>query len=207
MAKKNPSDPERIPEEYYKLKTEAVEDLASADESNSPEVSEEELEKYGARRKGWMPHWLKMCLVKFWFPAAVCYFFFWGLSGYVTSMTDLMFVTAIVLGMITDLLTNNALRSMADEEGGNDSWMMYPKKGMASFFLNILHGFVVLFLVMCIYAGINKAAIALTGAAEDSVPLGVEPILFGVFYLLCDLALIAGKNFLTRRQSATNQKV
>lgn len=204
MAKKNPSASQEIPEEYYDLKTEAVENLASADESNSPEVSEEERIRYGAKKKGLLPHWLKMCLVKFWFPAAVCYFFFWGLSGYVSSMLDLIFATAVALGMVTDLLTNNALRSMAEVEGGNDFWMMYPKKGMPAFFLNILHSFVLLILVMLIYTGINKGIIALTGAAEDSVPLGVEPILFGVFYLLCDLALTAGKHFLMGLRSANN---
>ena len=111
-------------------------------------------------------------------------------------MLDLMFVTAIVLGMVTDLLTNNVLRFFAQTEGENDGWMMFPKKQFITFFLNIFYSFLLMFLVFSIYTGINKILIAITGAPEDSVLLGVGPILFGVFYLICDLLLTAGKNFL-----------
>lgn len=198
MAKRKHPGPSQTPaaEDYYDLKTKAVDDLVNADESNSPEVTEEELERYGARKKSGIPNWLKVCSIKFWFPAAVCYFFFWGLGGYVADMLDLMFITAIVLGMVTDLLTNNAIRFFAPAEGGNDGWMMFPKKRFITFFLNIFYSFLLMFLVFCIYTGINMALIAITGASEDTVFLGVEPILFGVFYLVCDLLLTAGKNFL-----------
>ena len=52
MAKKKRPGPSQAPaaEDYYDLKTKAVDDLVNADESNSPEVSEEELERYGARK-------------------------------------------------------------------------------------------------------------------------------------------------------------
>ena len=45
MAKKKRPSPSQAPaaEDYYDLKTKAVDDLVNADESNSPEVSEEEL--------------------------------------------------------------------------------------------------------------------------------------------------------------------
>lgn len=198
MAKKKRGGSSQAPtaENYYDLKTKAVDDLVSADESNSPEVSEEELERYGGKKKNGIPNWLKVCFIKFWFPASVCYFFFWGLSGYVADMLDLMFVTAIVLGMVTDILTNNVLRFFAQTEGGNDGWMMFPKKRFITFFLNIFYSFLLMFLVFSIYTGINKILIAITGVPEDSVLLGVGPILFGVFYLICDLLLTAGKNFL-----------
>lgn len=196
MARKRPHKEEggRPAADYYKLKTKAVDDLVSADESNAPPVSEEELKRYGARRKSGLPNWLKVNFIKFWFPASVCYFFFWGLGGYMSSMLDLMFVTAIVLGMVTDILTNNALRFFAETEGGNDKWMMFPRKRYATFFLNIFYAFVLIFLVFCIYTGLNQLIIALTHAPADSVPLGVEPILFGLFYLLCDTALVALKD-------------
>ncbi len=201
MAKKKRGGPSQTPtaENYYDLKTKAVDDLVSADESNSPQVTDEELERFGGRKKSGIPNWLKVCFIKFWFPASVCYFFFWGLGGYVADMLDLMFVTAIVLGMVTDLLTNNVLRFFARTEGENDSWMMFPKKRFITFFLNIFYSFLLMFLVFSIYTGINKILIAITGAPEDSVLLGVGPILFGVFYLICDLLLTAGKNFLARQ--------
>lgn len=194
MAKKHPREDRQPAADYYKLKTKAVDDLVNADESNAPPVSEEELKRYGARRTTGLPNWVKVNFIKFWFPAAVCYFFFWGLGGYMASMLDLMFVTAIVLGMVTDILTNNALRFFAETEGANDKWMMFPKKRYATFILNILYAFVLIFMVFCVYTGLNLLIITLTHAPADSVPLGVEPILFGLFYLLCDTALVALKN-------------
>ncbi len=210
MAKKHPpkGQEDKPAADFYKLHTQAVDDLVSADETNAPPVSEEELRRYGARKKHGIPNGVKICFIKFWFPAAVCYFFFWGLGGYVSSMLDLMFVTAIALGMVTDLLTNNVLRFFAETEGANDRWMMFPKKRYATFFLNILYAFVLLFMVFCIYTGINQILIALTAAPAGSVPLGVEPILFGAFYLLCDTALVAVKNLCAGKlRGAKNKNV
>lgn len=183
---------------YYDLKTKAVNDLATADETNSPPVSREELQKYRGRKGKGLPEWLKLGFIKFWFPAAVCYFFFWGLSLYLPSMLDLLFVTGLALGAVTDILTNNALRFFAETDGANDTWMMFPKKGFITLLQNIFYAFVLLFLVYSAYVGINKAFIALTGASPDTVFLGVEPVLFGLFYLGADQLLISLKHLLIR---------
>lgn len=183
---------------YYDLKTRAVNDLATADETNSPPVSREELQKYRGRKGKSLPEWLKLGFIKFWFPAAVCYFFLWGLSLYLPSMLDLLFVTGLALGAVTDILTNNALRFFAETDGANDAWMMFPKKGFITLLQNIFYAFVLLFLVYSVYVGINQALIALTGASPDTVFLGVEPILFGLFYLGADQLLIFLKRLLSR---------
>jgi len=182
-------------ENYYRLKTKAVDDLIHADPSNSPKVSPEELRRY-TRHGLCVPEWGKVLFIKFWFPAAVCFFFLWGLGTYL-NLLDLLFVTALALGVVTDLLTNNVLRFVASTEGANDRWMMYPKKRYITFFQNIIHSSVVLFLVYTIYNVINAAVLAVTGA-QDAIPLGVEPILFGVFYMLCDTLLIEAKHLCVR---------
>ncbi len=180
--------------DYYKLKTKAVDDLVTANKDNSPKVSEEELRKYRSGSKLRIADWVKMCFIKFWFVAAVCFFFMWGLSAYMADMLDTLFVTGIALGVVTDILTNNALRFFAKTPGGNDRWMMFPKKGYYSFPLNILYAFLVLFCVFLTYSVLNRALIELTHAPADSIPLGVEPILFGLFYLGFDLLLIKMKH-------------
>lgn len=170
----------------YELKSRAVEELLEAEAGQAPEYSREELDKYVSKSKFHIPETVKILFIKAWFAGAVCFFFFWGLSTYMT-MLDLMFVTAIVLGMVTDVLVNNVLRFIEREKGDNDKWMMYPKKGMGSFFLNIIHGFALMFCVYMIYYGIN---FVLTGFTGTEVELGVEPILFGVFYMACDQLFI-----------------
>ena len=101
----------------------------------------------------------------------------------------------MAMGIVTDLLTNNVLRFIEKTPGANSRWMMWGKKGFASFPLNILHGYAVLFLVFVFYNVINLVIVRLTGAV-DTVPLGVEPVLFGVFCMGFDMLLIQIKRFL-----------
>lgn len=183
--------------DYYKLKTEAVDDLVTASEENSPQVSEEELRAYRSGPKVKVADWMKTLFIKFWFAAAVCYFFFWGLGGLLPSVLDQLVVTGMALGIVTDLLTNPALRFLEKTKGENARWMMVSRKTYSGFFLNILYAYVVLFLVFTLYNVINVAAIQLTGAPGDQVVLGVEPILFGLFYLGFDLLLIKMKHMLS----------
>lgn len=183
--------------DYYKLKTQAVDDLINADESNSPEVSEEELRAYRSGPKLKVADWVKLLFIKFWFPGAVCFFFIWGLGTYLADQMDMLFVTGMALGLVTDLLTNNVLRFFETVPGANDRWMMFPKKGYMSFLANILYGYVLLMLVFFLYNVINGTIVSITGAV-DTVPLGVEPVLFGLFYLGFDLLLIEIKHLLLR---------
>lgn len=201
MSKKRKSGPEK-PEvekqsEYYKLKTQAVEDLVTANEENSPEVSEEELRAYRSGPKMKVADWVKMLFIKAWFAGAVCFFFIWGLGGMLGNELDILFVTGMALGLVTDLLTNPVLRFFEKTPGENARWMMVTRRGTPGLLLNVLYGYLVLFLVYLLYNVINIAAGSLMGTS-GIVALGVEPILFGVFSLGSDLLLIQIKRALGR---------
>lgn len=180
--------------DYYKLKTKAVDDLVNANEENSPEVSEAEIRKYRSGHKFKISDRVKVYFIKAWFAGAVCYFFVWGLSPYLASTLDILFVTGMALGIVTDLLTNNVLRFFAKTEGAYDHWIMVTRRGLPSFFLNILYGYVNLFFVYLLYSAVNMTAAAVTGSM-DKIFLGVEPICFGIFSLLVDLFLLQIKHF------------
>lgn len=199
MSKKRKSGPGKpeVEAEYYKLKTQAVEDLVTANEENSPQVSEEELRAYRSGPRMKMADWVKMLLIKAWFAGAVCFFFIWGLGTVLASELDILVVTGFALGAVTDLMTNPVLRFFEKTPGENEHWMMVTGRGTAGLFLNILYGYLLLFLVYLLYNGINIAAGRLLGT-EGAVVLGVEPILFGVFCLGFDLLLIQGKGALRR---------
>ena len=202
-----PGNREETSASYYELKTQAVEDLVNANEENSPAVSREEIRKYTSRGRLKLADWVKLLLIKWWFAAAVCFFFLWGLGTYVPHLLDLLVITAIASGFVTDLLTNNVLRFVAPARGANDRWMMYPRKGFISLPLNLLHASVVLFLVYTAYNALNAGMIALSGMEETAVPLGVEPILFGLLYLGFDLLLIALKHAAQRVLRDAQKKV
>ena len=71
--------------------------------------------------------------------------------------------------------------------------MMFPKKAYSSLFFNLIYGYVLLFLVFTTYNVINIAVLSLTGGSGE-VPLGVGPILFGVFTMAWDFLLITMKH-------------
>ena len=196
MARKHknpPREPDRSAADYYKLNLRAVDDLVTADESNSPKVSEAELRKYRSGPKLKLSDTLKALLIKFWFNGATCFFFLWGLGTYLNHWLDQLVVLGLALGFITDLLTNNVYRFYAKTPGGNDRWMMFPQRAFYTLPLNIVYAGLLLFLVVTTYNVINMAIIRLTGAA-DTVPLGVGPILFGVFTTAWDMLLIKIKH-------------
>lgn len=194
--KKRRTTPEesRTTAEYYKLHTGAVRDLVEADESNSPEVSEEELLQYRSGPKIRLADWAKAILIKMWFAGSVCFFIFWGLSAYISARLDLLLVFAIALGIVTDILTNNILRYYAKTSGGNDRWMMFPQKGYITFPLNILYAILLLFCVDMFYTLLNITLSAVSGGSGFT--LGVGPILFGIVYTAFDLVFITVKRTL-----------
>ena len=191
--------------DYYKLKTDAVRDLVTANEDNSPAVSEEELRAYRSDPKMKVADWVKVLFIKFWFAGAVCFFFIWGLGGFLADELDLLLVTGMALGIVTDLLTNPVLRFFEKTAGENARWMMVSKKRFASLFLNIVYAYVLLFLVYALYNAINLAAAQATGVA-DRVVLGVEPVFFGLFCLGFDLLLIQGKHLIVRAARSAAKK-
>lgn len=192
--------------DYYKLKSDAVDALVNANEENSPEVSPEELAKYKKGSKLKLPKWLKILFVKFWFNGAVCYFFIWGLGLYITDVLDLLLVTGLGLGVVTDLLVNGIFRYYADPEGSNDRYMMFPKKKLINLFLNVLYAYIVLFFVYTLYGMINGTAAQLSGNSEQIV-LGVGPICFGLFYLGFDMLFIGMKRLMIRIIEDAKKKV
>ena len=175
----------------YELKSEAVEKLVDAQKGDVPQFSQEELERYRSKKLA-IPESVKIILLKTWFAGAVCFFFIRGLGTYVTALLDMLFVTGVALGMVTDLLTNNVIRFIEKTPGANDKWMVCARKGVAGFGMNILVAFVILLCVFFTYNVINYVIVSITGAV-DTVPLGVEPVLFGLLCMGYDMLLIGIK--------------
>ena len=177
----------------YSLKSEVVETLANADKEEVPEYTQEELDRYRSKSLFKTPDALKLILIKVWFAGAVCYFFLWGLGPYLGNSLDMLFVLGIALGMVTDLLTNNVIRFIEKEVGANDKWMMVPGKKTGSMLLNSVYFLLVVVCVYMLYNLINLGINTITGDM-DAVPLGVEPILFGVFCTMFDVLFISIKH-------------
>lgn len=147
---------------------------------------------------------MKIIFIKFWFSGAVCYFFLWGLSMLVHDMLDLLVVTAIGLGLVTDLLVNHILRAMEPYDRAYDKWIMITWRKHWSIFINVLYSGVVLFFVFKTYEAINYI---LVGPDSNLTAVGVEPLLFGLLYMGFDLLFIAMKNTFLKIVKDAERKV
>ena len=192
-------------ENYYDLKKDAVERLANADKKVYPKTKADPGKAYRSSALDKVPNWIKALFIKFWFNGSVCFFIFWGLGMYVTAMLDMIFVLAIVMGMVTDILVNNAFRFLATYEGQNDKWMMFPKKKYWTFVANILYAFPVLVGVIWFYNILNVVLNNIKGT-EGELFVGVEPILFGLAYMAIDMLFITMKNTMIKIISDAKQK-
>ncbi len=184
-------------ENYYELKTDAVDRLVNADKKKYDNPKADPGKKYRSSFIDKIPSWVLALFMKFWFNGAVCFFIFWGLGVYVTNTENMIIIMAVVLGMITDLLVNNAFRFFETYKGQNSKWMMFPQKKYWTFLANIPYAFIVLYCVMYIYNIINIAGNAIAGT-ENEMILGVEPLLFGIFYVAVDMCFIGMKNLMVR---------
>ncbi len=188
---------EKTAAEYYRLNTKAVDDLVTATKENSPPVSKAELRKYQSGPRVKMAEWVKAVLLKAWFAGMVCFFFLWGLGTYVADQLDMLFIVGLALGFVMDLLENPIFRYYAKTPGGNDRWMMFSQKRYISLPLNVLYGFLLLFCVVSTYNGINGLILSVT-KAQDTIPVMVEPILFGLFTMGWDMLFLGMKRLFRR---------
>lgn len=204
MAKKKKVQTDSIREDYT-LKTDAVERLANANKETANKVSDKELNKYQKPFLPWVPRWLKAAFMKWWFAGATCYFFLWGLGTVIPNQLDLLFVLWIALGIITDLLTNNVMRFIQQEKE-YEPYIMLPAKKYYTFFVNILYAGVLLFGTVEIYELVNTVIVAIGNLPEGSVPLGVEPICFGLFYTSLDFLALFIRNSIVKKMKSKTAK-
>jgi hypothetical protein len=146
---------------------------------------------------------LKIALFRAWAAGAVCFFGAWGRSGpEESSMQNIggVFSLNIIAGLIFIMIlcdiviVNPVIRLACGKKLIDDT-----RKGWSLFLSGLFHVVKVTALVLLImetYYFLNVFSIRLFNMDEKSVPVPLEPILFGVlygtYYLLFD---IAGKFF------------
>jgi hypothetical protein len=195
MQKNNSPDNNKKEAEYHKLNTKAVDRLVNANKMEIPKDQrlKDPAKRYRSDFLDRIPAPVKTLFLKFWFYGAICYFIFWGLGLNIASTLDMIFVLAVALGVITDILLNNIIRFIETVPGENEKWLMFPKKKFWTFFANILYAFIVLICVIQTY--------------EIIAIFHVEPILFGLFYMGFDLLFVGMKNLLFKIIEDAKNKV
>ena len=227
MSKKKKKEKETNIEDFYDLRTKEVDELVSIlkGEASEPEepvsydiaecIGEEaanqgEVTEYRTKQKKFDPYkrdflsripcWIKALFIKWWFFGLVCYFVIMGLGMYIENDLDRLVLAGAIMGILTDIMVNPAFHYMETSDKEYDNFMMFPFpfKKFWTFFTNIIYYIGVGLVVMLIYSGINQ----LFAKYEGYISLGVEPLLYGTFVLIVDMACIGVKDlivFLVRR--------
>ena len=134
-----------------------------------------------------------MC-IKWWFAGAVCFFILWGTG---LKDEDAVLVVGVVWGVVVDLLVNSVFRMLESDKKEYNIYMMFPfpLKAFWTFFTNIIYYVIVAVVVNYCYLGVNEL-INLIKGTSGLYYVGVEPLLFGVFCTIADMAFIGIKDLI-----------
>lgn len=142
------------------------------------------------KKKRKLPRWFKAIFLKFWFAGMVYFFIGWGLFISTTDQLDVTLAIGLTLGIVTDVVVNRIFRNMEHGKSEYHFFMMFPRKALNSFFLNVLYAVVLSFAVAYTYNFINIIAISIKNLPDTTVVLGAEPILFGLLCMAYDMILL-----------------
>lgn len=227
MSKKKKPVRETTIENYYDLKIDKVDELVAALKGETPpdandltmyisdctgEDAPENYTRSGKKKEfdpyksdliGKIPVWLKAVFIKWWFAGAVCYFVMFGLQNVIKDPLDLIVFTGIVLGLVVEILVNPLFRYLERSENEYAPYTMFPFpfKAYWTFFTNIIYYVLVAACVNGLYFAMNLIINAANGTEAVA---GVEPLLFGVFFVIADMVFIGIKDlavFLVGRAS------
>jgi len=201
MKKKKYIQPTKYEEEDYSLKVEAVETLTKAiNEGTIKEIPEEqkkaEQQSYKVDKLAKIPSWIKVIFVKFWVAGAICFFFMWGLGMYIKNSLDMYVVVSLAFAFINDLFVNSAFLYFESDKKEYHKWLLVPvpAKKIWTIFVNIPIGFLEAFLINQLYALTNKIVVTVGNLDPNTIPVTMEPLLFGLFYVIVNLFLLLIKN-------------
>lgn len=157
--------------------------------------------KKNSRPKGMMPYnagflsrvpeKAKILFFKWWLVAIVYYVIGFGMPTLTSSVYDIIFVLGLAIGAIYGTLVKFIIKDMRVVD--ISKYAFITSKSPLRIVTNVFYSYLVLFFVVMTYESINRI-LNLMITSTENVHLGAEPILFALFYVFFDTALISVKN-------------
>ena len=171
-------------------------ELSTSKEKKTTPVNEEEkkYDPYEIDKLSKIKPKYKIGFLKFWAAGAVCFFIAIPLGPYLADVLDLIVALGLVLGIVIEYIVNNVIRWMNNENQPTLSFCLYEKKNLSSLFINIAYGLAMVFLIYFTYAGLGSLIEIFKLDLFSDFDFGVEPVLFGLLFLLYDGIVIYIKN-------------
>ena len=138
-----------------------------------------------------IPAWAKAAFIKFWVAGAICYFFLFSflLSSFAT--LDKIVFTGIMLVIIFDLIVNPMMLYFESEKLEYHPYILLPysAKKVWTLLINIPVGILIVWLINVGYSIL---------VPNIGIIKGVEPISFGLMYLIIDMVIVSIKNIIIK---------
>ena len=162
------------------------------------EKLEKELDPYKIDKFARIPMWIIVLVLKWWFAGAIYYFAYMGVLVQTQDGSTEAIIGGVIFGAILDLLINRIIRFMEREKGANEKYILVTTKKYVSFILNMLYGLFVSFLITY---GFGFLVASIAKLFNYTGNLGMEPILFGILFVLIDFALIKLKRLFKKKKN------
>ena len=188
----------------YSLKTEAVDALTNAIKEGE-EAPQKEDNSHNKTRNPYRNDWIsripapvKALFFKYWTFGAICFMFYMGLGVYFDDWELLVLITGLATGLVIDFLFVPALRYFESPKGEYHPYVMVsvPARKIWSLVVNIPLYLGETFFVVYLYSLINEGIAIKNNLPSGTTSLVVEPLLYGVFMLAVDMALIGVKDLI-----------
>lgn len=154
-----------------------------------------------------IPDSVKVAIGRWWFAGAMYFLLAWGLLGEFSSI-DQMFFIGLGIGVAHIFVLHPLVYSMFNikRNGKIVNKKYYERTILEGVFVKLGEIFkciVCSFIVGFTYVGINMAINSIFGYSDDTIKFGGEPIMYGLFFMLC----YVGISFLTSKIALLHEKI
>lgn len=176
----------------------SIEEEIAYKSKNQEEEIEKDLDPYKIDRLSSFPMWILILIIKWWFAGAIYYFAYMGILVQTTDGSTEAIIGGVILGAVLDILVNRVIRFIEREKGANEKYILITTKKYVSFILNMLYG---LLISLFITYGVGFLVTKIAQLFGHTGSVGMEPITFGIMFVLIDLGLIKIKNLIIKSKA------
>ncbi len=150
------------------------------------ELNDEYLKKKFLR---FWPSWVKVALLKWWIAGA-CYYFVGMGSSMGQGAIDIIFQIGLVMGCVGALMVYPLIKYFTNPGDNYSQFIFIRSKSPIRIILHVFYNWFLVTLVAYSYQGINLIINAVMHNEASVIRFPVDPIFFGLFYLLFDYLAI-----------------
>lgn len=146
-----------------------------------------------------IPLKVRIPLIKWWFMGAIYYFVGWGLPQFRSSGIDTIFILGLIIGLVNITVLQYIIKELSVSPDVYNIYLSIRNKSVLRGLISVIYGWIIAALIATTYELLNRLFIIVFSLKENTVSIGVEPILFGILYVLFDGVWMLIRNFIFRK--------